>query len=282
MDTQCSTDVGSFYIRYESISSIASISPVLLFRLETRAYKGQSRLRDIKAELTLNNFRIGTLTPEIPYLDLHSNYSSSLNLYLELDHYKLHKIEQFRKGGDLKLILNARLILENLEKPGQAIGNLSNLNVDIPKSEWVEKILPNIGFKDVSLIELPKIIQQWQKIIEHTNEAWHQHSMGKYDKVLIECRKALEALGEEVKSKGFVKTKNESDEEKQVLDWKGLFKSENLGDILGTINKKFNGFLAPAAHTGKAINKEDADFALLVTHGIITLVTENLMKLPEP
>lgn len=278
----CITNIGQVNLRYDSVSYIGSLSPVLRFilmmtgtpRAEQKPARSEELMvSEINGQLLLSNgIRIGTLSCEKPYIILYSNNEHTLELYLELDHYKLHQIEEFRKGSDLSLQMN---IIFVMEKPGQPqnkeMGSFNNLRFDIPKSEWVEKILPNIGFKDVSLIELPKINPQWQKIIEHINEAWHQHSMGKYDKVLTECRKTLEALGNEVKNKGFTK-----DEEKSIPDWEKFFNSENVGDTVGAINRKFYGFLAPGAHTGKAINKEDADFALLVTHGIVTLVTENL------
>ncbi len=278
----CSTNIGQVNLRYDSVGFYGSLSPVLWFRLmiagTPRAEQKPARPEDlmvseIKGILLLSNgIRIGTLSSERPYIVLYQNGEQTLELYLELDHYKLHQIEEFRKGSDLSLQMNIIFVMEKRGQPqNKEMGSFNNIKIEIPKSEWVEKILPNIGFKDVSLIEIPKINQKWQKIIEHINEAWHQHSMGKYDKVLIECRKALEALGNEVKNKGFNK-----DEGKSIPDWEKLFNSENVGDTVGAINKKFYGFLAPSAHTGKAINKEDADFALLVMHGIVTLVTENL------
>lgn len=281
------TNLGQVNLRYDSVGFIVSLSPVLWFRLmmtgTPRAEQQPARpeelmISEIKGQLQLSNgIRIGMLSSEKPYIILYSNNEQTLELYLELDHYKLHQIEEFRKGSDLSLQMNINFVVEKRGQPqNRDMNSFNNIRFEIPKSEWVEKILPNIGFKDVSLIELPKINQKWQKIIEHINEAWHQHSMGKYDKVLIECRKSLEALGNEVKNKEFIKTIKNEKEEKSIPDWEKLFNSENVGDTVGAIYKKFYGFLAPSAHTGKAINKEDADFALLVTHGIVTLVTENL------
>ncbi len=290
----CGTSIGTVNLRYDSVGSIQSLSPVLWFRLMMTGTPQQPPqpatpvneeliLSEINAQLSLNNsVRVGSLISEIPFLILYSNNEQSLDLYLELDQYKLHQIEKFRNGTDLALQMNISFIMEYRHKPqNKEIGRYNNLRIEIPKSEWVEKILPNIGFKDVSLIELPKINQQWQKIIEHINEAWHQNSMGKYDKVLTECRKALEALNNEVKKKGFEKTTNDKGEEKIIPDWESFFNSGNVGDTIGKMNQKFFGFLSSSAHTGKAINREDADYALLVTHGMVTLVTENLMKKPE-
>ncbi len=288
----CNTDIGQVNLRYDSVGFVGSLSPVILFRLmltgTPRTEQQQARpeelmVSEIKGQLLLSDgIRIGSLTSERPYIILYRNNEHTLELYIELDHYKLHQIEKFRKGSELILQMNINFIIEKRGQPqNKEIGSFNNLRFEIPKSEWVEKILPNIGFKDVSLIELPKINPEWQKIIEHINEAWHQHSMGKYDKVLIECRKALEALNNQVKKKGFEKTTNDKEEEKIIPDWERFFNSGNVGDTMGKMNQKFFGFLSPSAHTGKAINREDADFALLVTHGMVTLVTENLVMKTE-
>lgn len=284
------TDIGQVNIRYDSVGFVGSISPVLRFKL---MMTGMPREKQTSEELMISeikgllmfddSIRIGFLTSEKPYMNLYVNKEQDLDLYIELDNYKLHQIEKFRKGSELKLQININCIIEKRGQPqNKEIGSFDNINFEIPKSIWVEKILPNIGFKNVSLIELPKINTQWQKIIEHINEAWHQHSMGKYDKVLTECRKALEALNNEVKTKGFVKNiTNDKGEEKTIPDWEKFFNSEHVGDTIGKMNQKFFGFLSSSAHTGKAINIEDADFTLLVTHGFVTLVTENLVTRTE-
>ena len=47
---------------------------------------------------------------------------------------------------------------------------------------------------------------------------------------------------------------------------------------VGTINKKTKGLLSIAAHTGRTINKEDADFALMITHAIVNLVAHQFFE----
>ncbi len=139
---------------------------------------------------------------------------------------------------------------------------------------WVEKILPSFEFKSISLLEIPKIDPNFTEIINHIEEAHRQNSMSKPKNVLIECRKALETLTLEVKKRGFKK----KIDNKPVPDWSELFKDKNTGDIIGTINQKLNAFLVPGAHAGSAISREEADFALLVTHGIVMMVSEKLIE----
>lgn len=65
---------------------------------------------------------------------------------------------------------------------------------------------------------------------------------------------------------------------KLVPDWKKFLGNEDLGDILGTINQKLYGLSAAGAHAGKAINKEDADLAVMSTHGLVQFVISKLMS----
>jgi hypothetical protein len=84
--------------------------------------------------------------------------------------------------------------------PGQV-----NLDIRISKSDWVEKILPNLKYKEVSLIEVPKIENPEFSVVAKIDDAWKMYSMGEYGKVLTECRKALEAFVTILKEKGLQK-----------------------------------------------------------------------------
>ena len=41
-------------------------------------------------------------------------------------------------------------------------------------------------------------------------------------------------------------------------------------------NKKIYGFTWPGAHTGKSVNKSDAEYALMITHAMVNLVISYL------
>lgn len=134
----------------------------------------------------------------------------------------------------------------------------------------MENYLPYLGIKTVSLIEIPQLIDsEFSEAINHINDAWKQYSMGEYHRVLSDCRKALESLSAKVKSEGY----ETSDEKDKVLpDWSKFLGDSELGDIVGTINKKLFRFASPGSHTGRSINKEDADFILMSTHAMANLI----------
>jgi len=154
-----------------------------------------------------------------------------------------------------------------------------SLGFKIPKSDWVETLLPVLGLKTVSLIEIPKLSDpEFQEIISHVDDAWKQYSMGEYHRVLTDCRKALESLASVVKDKGYKKSKEQEGKKRTFPDWGKLLGNEDLGDTVGIINKKARAFIVPAAHAGRTINREDADFALMITHAIVNLITRKLAE----
>jgi hypothetical protein len=88
----------------------------------------------------------------------------------------------------------------------------------------------------------------------------------------------LEALGAKVRTKGFEKTIEQKGKERKLPDWGKLLGNNDLGDIIGTMIQKTIGFIVPGSHAGKTINKEDADFALMITHAIINLAIRKFVN----
>ena len=126
-------------------------------------------------------------------------------------------------------------------------------------------------FKNVSLLELPIIdSKDFKKVAEYIDTAWKDKMMGEYDKVLIDCRKVIEEISAIVKNMGY---ETKSEEGRNIPDWtKFLGGDSKIGDVFGTINRKIVGFTSPGAHAGKSINREDADYALMITHAIANMV----------
>jgi len=219
---------------------------------------------------------VGNLIPRESYLELPPvGGPRGFAFDLLLDHYGLSQIEKLRNGKDLNFMVEGSLMVENAQQPPlRAIGRLQ-FQYRIAKSDWVENILQRIKFKDVVLVEIPKIEKpEFEETENHLNDSWRQYARGEYDKVFTECRKALESLGKKIKDAGYEKM--QTDSSRKVPDWGKLLGDENLGDILGTIDKKILGFVAVGAHAGKSINREDADFALMITHALVSLIVNKL------
>jgi hypothetical protein len=138
--------------------------------------------------------------------------------------------------------------------------------------------LPQLKYKEVSLLEIPKIEKpEFGDIIARINDAWKQYSMGEYDKVLTECRKAMEALSTVIKNKGFQKEITDEKGNKRVVpNWEKALGHKEIGDIVEVFVQKLFGFLAPGSHYGKSINREDAELAIMNTHALVNYMAKKL------
>jgi len=222
-------------------------------------------------------YQVGQLVPARTFLNMSPGSSSTINCDLSLDHYGLGQIEKLREGGDLSFRVEGKFVVENPQQPQAKFPFDFSLDFRIPKSDWVEDILPRLKYKDIILIEIPRVIEpQFEDVMTYVNGAWRQYSMGEYDKVLTECRKALEKLSDKIRSQGYEKENPTNQGSKKIPDWDKLMGNSELGDVAGSIYQKLWRFVAPGAHAGKAINREDADFALMITHAVVNLAAHRL------
>jgi hypothetical protein len=100
--------------------------------------------------------------------------------------------------------------------------------------------------------------------------------MGEYDKVLTECRKAMEALTNVVKGKGFQREVVDEKGKRTLPDWEKALGHKNVGEIIEVFVQKLFGFLALGSHYGKSINKEDAELAIMSTHALANYIARKL------
>jgi hypothetical protein len=240
-------------------------------------------LCDFAVELRLGTsnkeYYVGQLVAKQVFVSMQANVRTNLKFGLDLDQYELKEIERLRESKDLQLTANFTFTTELQGNPQTKAQSNFQLGFKIPKSDWVETLLPVLGLKTVSLIEIPTLTgSEFEEVISHIDDAWKQYSMGEFHRVLTDCRKALESLVSVVKSKGYETTLEQQGKKENLPDWDKLLGNNDLGDIVGTISKKTRGFIAPGSHTGKTINREDADFALMVTHALVNLITRKLAE----
>jgi hypothetical protein len=136
-------------------------------------------------------------------------------LEFPVDHSRVAALEKVRAGGDLKLRLDAALEVVQLHalnqsSPGQVVDTVwgqvqrhrLHLNADlvIPRAAWIERVLPNIGFGVVHLVELPAVSIEGNSYLTHAFEALRQaqelHRSGHYPESVGKCRVALEEFFE--------------------------------------------------------------------------------------
>ena len=141
---------------------------------------------------------------------------SNHSVYLEIpfDQRRLALINRLRNGGDVKLRLDMELFADELLEVGgmpkrpPAFGLVrhhhmrTSVQLEIPKSKWVERVLEQSGFGKVHIIELPVIpiesCAEFQAAYSHLQQAFKLESQGFYDEAVATCRKALEPFFERV------------------------------------------------------------------------------------
>lgn len=149
-----------------------------------------------------------------------------------LDHYKISRIEERRKenmGLQVELKLHVGYyssILLNKNDPQSAIEfvtdfqsvQVSPINIEIPQSQWVSKVLPGMGHDSIQILEIPKashLIGDTMKIsLSELNLASLYFHKGDYDKTVSHCRTALEPVKKKLPD---VKNKIESKSEKEWI-----------------------------------------------------------------
>lgn len=147
--------------------------------------------------------------------------STDHGVYLEfpLDAGRVAALEKCRNGGDLRLRLDLCIMAEklcSLQIPplppdvvwGHVIHHELRLQEEIliPRSSWVERVLPGIGYGTINLIEMPAVPIQAVTGISHSfaalKQAQEHHRNGLYDDAVGKCRLALEPFFETVKIPG--------------------------------------------------------------------------------
>jgi hypothetical protein len=85
------------------------------------------------------------------------NDSSHISFDLSLDSYSLSKIEKLRNGADLHLGFLFLFQASPAAQPSKIGTPTITIDYIIPKSDWIEKILHELKYKNVALVELPQL-----------------------------------------------------------------------------------------------------------------------------
>jgi len=139
-------------------------------------------------------------------VNVHADSSHSperqFRLEIPLDLITIERIEQSREG-DLRAAINFRGFFAVHISGGTGVQRFETTRIEpivftIPKSQWVEKLLPQLGYGRLELIEvrisdgmraegLPKAVQE-------VREARAYLANGDWEKAVAHCRNTLEAI----------------------------------------------------------------------------------------
>jgi len=127
--------------------------------------------------------------------------TAQVRLEIPLDLIKVGRIEQSRSGG-LEAALKFRPLLAVHSQDGAVqefqVGRVEAVAFTIPKSQWIEQLLPQLGYGGLELLEvritsnvrpegLPQSVQELRQAQKYLNE-------GDWEKAVEHCRKAVEAI----------------------------------------------------------------------------------------
>ena len=141
-----------------------------------------------------------------------------VNLEFPLDFRRLEVLEQIRNGGDIRLELQVELSADEWgfvsELPvdsGRDIWRLRNFHrgiiqttLNVPRSTWIERVLPQIGYGTIHVVEFPATPLEACAALSHSYNALRQaqehHKLGLYDDAVGKCRVALDQFFEYVEA----------------------------------------------------------------------------------
>lgn len=130
-------------------------------------------------------------------------------LTFPLDPGRIAFLERVRDGGNLKMVVRVALTIEKLVAlheppvPHDAVWGTTYRNevhasqeITIPASAWTSRVLPQVGYGAVHVIELPAIplntVENFKDAFQALRQAQHHHRSGLYDAAAAACRVALE------------------------------------------------------------------------------------------
>ena len=161
---------------------------------------GSEKVADIRS-YSLNSKRLGV-----------QDYPTSeyLNIEIPLDARKIEWLEQQRAGksfeAKLRINLQVQIFGQNPHTPNFPCGLLDVVSVSgeipfvVPDTQWRERVLPELGYGKVIVVELPAVSLESCAALAHSfkalENAQKQFSLGMYDETAGSCRVALDQFFE--------------------------------------------------------------------------------------
>lgn len=152
------------------------IIPTRLVLNPVKGYDGKEQqfvIMDVQCNLFLQDrtFKIAdAIAYSVAFKVYNPNTPFNHTIEFPMDPHRIGKIEEIRIGTDLKIRLDLRFLIglyesvclqdEGKEQTKDFLTEfespLAQLNIEVPKSHWVEKILPSLGYSEYFLVEIPK------------------------------------------------------------------------------------------------------------------------------
>jgi hypothetical protein len=121
---------------------------------------------------------------------------------IPLDVLTIHRIEEERNGGNLKVGLKLRMLFALHGSNGGVTfhggGVTSDLIFVIPRSQWVEEYLPGLRYGGLEILEIRYgygvAADGLRNSVAEIKEAKKSLAEGQWDQTALHCRKAIEGI----------------------------------------------------------------------------------------
>jgi hypothetical protein len=197
-------------------------------------------------------------------------------LNFKLTDREVHFIEKNRNGDlNMQLELKVHSLIKNSNQKFTGRDYIQSdtviLNYQLAKSVWIEKILPNLGYRNLKLVEIPlshkNLKEAYDDIVFEFNKAEGYFTLHDYNKCVAHCRSTLDALTRNLKS-----IKNESKSE-TGFKWLETVSTETF-DWIDKINKSTQSLSSKSHHSGQKVDfsRYEAESIYLVILGLLNYI----------
>ncbi|MFQ6087542.1 MAG: hypothetical protein ACE5K0_01390 [Candidatus Methanofastidiosia archaeon] len=263
---------------------------IIPVRLDLNPIKGQQGkeqrfvILNVQGSLFLQDhtFKIADAIPNFNFYKVsYPPVSITYTIEFPLDSYRIKKIEEKRKGN-MKLKLDLRflfglyksMVVEKQDTKDfltEFESIVVQINFNVFKSHWVEKLLPSFGYGKFKIVEVPiaaSIIgEEFSKSLEELVHAQKYFNIGDYDKAVEHCRTAIEPIKDKLPQ---FKSMIESNTEYEWVKDVGL----STYNWLDKIYKKTRNLTSKPHHLPSVghFSRYDAEIIMLVVTALIAYV----------
>jgi hypothetical protein len=215
-----------------------------------------------------------------------------LSFEFPLSATQVEGIERLRRGRSLQCQLQVQvhvdehgLIPAHTESKRPAFWGLVTSHrltlqeaVEIPQTHWTERVLPNIGYGNVYIVEFPAAALHACAALEHSYKALQQaeekHRLGFYDDAVGKCRTAIEPFFDlEPVEPGHSASRRIPVLKKHWETKLGKATYEWLKTALGSIKDASN---APHHSPNAHYSQLDSQMILAITTAVVSYITRTL------
>jgi hypothetical protein len=202
--------------------------------------------------------------------------TTQVTFEIPLELTTIARIENDRAGADLRVQLTFKLLFALHTAnglPSFHSGRVDGLNFAIPRSQWVDHLLPGLGYRGLEILEIRYgsglIALALPTSVKEIQEAKKCLSEGYFDKSAVHCRKAIETILDSRPSPLDPTAKFRQRVDAFITD--NVKVDDQEAKLLAGQMQLIWEVTSPAAHSGPVhvFKRADADFILRATMALI-------------